>query len=365
MRIVIFNWRDLGHPKAGGAEVATDQLATGLAARGHNVTFFTSAHPGARAHDERNGYRVIRRGSELTCRFHAWAWLFLHRNEVDIAVDEVNTLPFLSRLVMGRRHVVWMLQLAREVWLLEAPGTVGRIGRALEPLMLRVYRNSRIITISQSSARTFRSFGMRGPIHVAEIALRGPSDSILRTQPYRLGYVGRIAPSKRIDHILQAVRILAQRFPQMSLVLVGGGPAAEADRLRKITDMLGVAQRVTFAGRVLEEERDAIMAGLDVLVMTSAREGWGLVVSEAARYGVPSVVYPVPGLIDSVRDGETGLVSANETPEALAEAISRVLEDRNLRDRLGAAARQYLSEFDDERFVGGFERALKEQISPA
>ncbi|MDQ2864841.1 MAG: glycosyltransferase family 4 protein [Candidatus Eremiobacteraeota bacterium] len=359
MRIAISNWRDLSHPKAGGAEVATDQLASALSTRGHHVTLLTSSHPGAPAAEDKNGYRIVRKGTELTCRFHALIWLAQNRDGVDIAVDEVNTLPFLSRLVLGKNVVVWMHQLAREVWLAEAPPVIGHIGYALEFVMLSVYRRTNIVTISDSSAESFRRFGLRGTITVAEIELRPAREHPSLPKLGRIGYVGRLAPSKRVDHIVRAFSIVRMVVPHAELAIVGTGSKKELRRLKRLSGALGVADAVHFFGRIPIAERDELVQTFDVLVMASFREGWGLVVSEAARFGVPSVVYPVPGLIDSVRDGRTGVVTADQTPRALAESILRLISDRPLRETLSRGAMQYLARFDEDRFVGRFERVLQ------
>lgn len=358
MRIVIFNWRDIVHVRAGGAEVATDQLARGLTARGHQVTLFTSAAAGFPAEETRGGYSVVRRGNELTCRMHAAVWLMRHRGSVDVVIDEVNTLPFLSPLIAGSRTAVWMHQLAREVWLSEAPPIVGHAGYLLEPLLLSIYRRRPIVTISQSSAQSFREFGLRGPITVAEIALRAAEPHAAQSVYGRIGYVGRLVPSKRVDDIVRAFARVRENEPRSELYLVGGGPEKYANALRRLGAALGVADGIRMMGRVDAQTRDDVVRSLDVLVMASRREGWGLVVSEAARFGVPSVVYPVPGLVDSVVNGETGLITESPTPGALADALLRVIRDRSLRARLADGAMHYLERFDEERFVGTIERVL-------
>jgi glycosyltransferase involved in cell wall biosynthesis len=358
VNIAIFNWRDLGHPKHGGAEVATNLLATQLARRGHRVTWVSSSYPGAPPLQSGEGYDLVRFGNEVTCRFHALSWL-RRQSDVDVAIDEVNTLPFLSRLAMPDRVVVWMLQLAREVWLAEAPPVIGHIGYVAEPALLSLYRRSPIVTISQSSAASFRKIGMRGTIDVAEIMLQPPLDQTFMPEPGLIGFVGRLAPSKRIDHIISAVALLSERMPQARLLIIGSGPAREEARLRRKAAQLGVSSRVTFAGRVSSAERDRMMSEMDVLTMTSMREGWGLVVSEAARFGVPSIVYPVAGVVDSVVDGRTGLVTQREQPRDLALALERVVLNRTLRERLGRSAAEYLREFNEDRFVGRFESVLE------
>lgn len=359
MKIALFNWRDLHHPKAGGAEVATHQLASELTKRGHEVTWFTSCFEGASTREVRDGYRVLRSGSEVTCRFHALRWLHKNRDVVDVAIDEVNTLPFLSRLILKDRVVVWMHQLAREVWISEAPVPIGHVGYVLEPALLAIYKNTPIVTISESSAASFRAFGLRGPVHVAEISLRPPAETSGEPVPGRIGYVGRIAPSKRIDHMIRALAIVSQTIAHAELVIVGAGGEQETSRLQKLARDLQVEGRVRFMGRLSSEERDAVMGSMDVFVMASQREGWGLVVSEAARYGVPSVVYPVAGLVDAVQNEVTGIVTDRQDPQELARGIQRMITDRALRERFGRAAMEYLYQFDNERFVGRFEKVLE------
>jgi glycosyltransferase involved in cell wall biosynthesis len=102
---------------------------------------------------------------------------------------------------------------------------------------------------------------------------------------------------------------------------------------------------VKFTGFIPGDERDQMLSTLDCLVMASVREGWGRVVSEAARYGVPSVGYDVYGLRDAIVDGETGLLVREQRPEALAKAIAELIDDPPLRNRLGAAAAEYLRGF--------------------
>jgi glycosyltransferase involved in cell wall biosynthesis len=357
MRIAIFNWRDFRHPKGGGAELATHQLAHGLAKRGHSVTWFTSHYAGAQLEEICDGYRIVRRGSELTCRFYGLLWLYSNRHNFDVVIDEVNTLPFLSRFVFGKRVVVLMHQLAREVWIAEAPPVLGHIGYAAERLFLSIYQNVPIVTISESSAASFREFGLRGKVHVAEIALRPPAAASTPVAG-RIGYVGRIARSKRLDHIVRALAIVRKDAPHAHLTIVGSGSEKELRRLTALVYELGLQDAVTFCGRVDDNTRDALMSSFEMLVMTSLREGWGLVVSEAARFAVPSVVYPVAGLVDSVVEGKTGLVAASETPDALARCIVTLLRDREARNSLGLAAMEYLRIFDEDRFVGRWERVL-------
>jgi glycosyltransferase involved in cell wall biosynthesis len=360
MNVVIFNWRDLDHPRAGGAEYYTDALASGLAARGHTVTLFSSRPRGLPARTERGGYTILRSGNALTCRLFAAAWLRPRRQTFDAIVDEVNTLPWLSPLVAPGRVTLLIHQLAREIWFAETPLPIAIVGYLVEPLFLQIYRNVRVVTISASSAATLVRIGLRGHITVVECPLAPRAvGAAIEPEPGLIGYVGRMTPSKRIDHVVRALAFVRKVVPNARLSIVGSGPEREQRRLERVARACGVSGAVTFTGRLPDEARDRALAGFDVLALASMREGWGLVVSEAARFGVPSVVYPVPGLVDAVRDGETGIVSHRATPRSLADGLIAVLTNRALRARMGSAAATYLDSFSFARFIERFESVLQ------
>lgn len=351
MRIVLFNWRDRAHPRAGGAEVYTDDLLSELAHQGHDCTLFASAAPGLAAEERNDRYRIIRAGNELTCRFHGVAWLARHRDEIDLAIDEVNTLPFLSRLVLPSRTVLLMHQLAREVWWKEAPLPLSAIGYALEPAVLQIYRGAPVITISESSLRSIRGLGLARDGRIIECPLRQPS---MATSDYQssfvLGYVGRVTPSKRVDDIIRAFAIIHGKYDAARLSIVGKGPDGYVKSLHVLAAELGVEERIDFHGHVSSAERDRLMSTFACLLMASVREGWGLVVSEAAAYGVPTVAYDVAGLRDSIDDGNSGLIVRNGDWRAMAAATLRILDDPVLRERLGTGARTYLSNYTASAF---------------
>lgn len=321
--------------------------------------WFASAAPGLEPEERGEHYTVIRRGTELTCRFHAFRWLVQRRHEIDLIIDEVNTLPWLSPLVSSERTILLIHQLAREVWWAEAPWPAAAVGFAMEPAYLRLYRNADVITISDSSARSLREVGLRGRIQVVECPLEPPFESAANPIPATIGYVGRVTASKRIGDIVRALALVRERQPQARLLVVGGGTTKEFHKLRKLADELGVLDAVEFTGRLSDEERDRRLGEVDVLAMASLREGWGLVVSEAARWRIPAVAYPVPGLCDSIVDGRTGLLAADQTPRALAGALMQLIGNRAQRDAYGTAAADMLLQFSEERFAQRFCEAVE------
>ena len=156
---------------------------------------------------------------------------------------------------------------------------------------------------------------------------------------------------------MRSLAELRERVPNLTAVIIGEGYARP--ELEQLRAELGAESWLDLPGRVEDDELVEWYRRAWVVASTSLREGWGLVVSEAARFGVPSVVYPVPGLVDAVRDGETGIVSRSATPKSLAAGLIQILTDRALRARLGCAAAGYLESFSVERFIVRFEAVLQ------
>ena len=143
------------------------------------------------------------------------------------------------------------------------------------------------------------------------------------TPPLRLVTVCRLAPNKRVEHAVRLIQSLAAMGVPAQLTIVGGGE--EEARLRELVATEQLGDRVTLAGQVTETEKNEMLRRAHFLVHTSLREGWGLNVIEANAMGTPGLVYPVEGLVESTLHDQTGLVSAEETPESLAVRLQEVL----------------------------------------
>ena len=121
---------------------------------------------------------------------------------------------------------------------------------------------------------------------------------------------------------------------------------------------LGIGDRVRFAGFVSEGEKAELLARAWVHVLTSPREGWGIASLEASACGTPSVVSDSPGLRETVRHGETGVIVPHGDVDALAGALARVMEPSE-RDRMGKAAREMAAGFSWDRVADAVEGYLE------
>jgi glycosyltransferase involved in cell wall biosynthesis len=360
--LLILNWRDLRHQRAGGAEVLTHGHARRLVERGHRVTMFVGAAEGAGDEEDVDGVRVIRRGGPLTTRLHALRWYRRHvraHGPFDLIIEEVNTLPyFLGRLV-GARSMLWIHQLAREVWWHEAPRLVAPLGYALERSYLRLYRSVPAIVLSESTRSDLLELGFRNEavtVIPASIELPPPNTEAQK-EPGLLVYVGRLTPSKRVIDLIEALAQVRAAGNDARLEIVGKGEESVRAELEQAARRLNVAPFLRFTGYLTEDAKRGLLARASLIVMASVREGWGLVVTEANALGTPAVVYDRPGLRDSTIHERTGLVTASD-PASLAQAIGRALTEPVLYERLRAGAIEWARAFTWERASIAFERAV-------
>ena len=164
LRILAYNWRDLAHPRAGGAEVYLQSVAGEWVRCGHEVTIFCAAVDGRPERELSDGVEIIRRGGRLGVYREARRyWRREGDGQYDLVLDCVNTRPFHSpRFVRNVPIVAVIHQVAREIWRYETPWPIAILGRyLLEPAWLRAYRDVPVVTVSESSRESLAEYGLR------------------------------------------------------------------------------------------------------------------------------------------------------------------------------------------------------------
>jgi phosphatidylinositol alpha-1,6-mannosyltransferase len=179
--------------------------------------------------------------------------------------------------------------------------------------------------------------------------------------------VARLQPHKGVDVVLRALPAILARAPDVRYAVAGTGP--ERERLKKLAQKMGVAERVWFLGEVGERDLPALYNLASVYVGASRRaerlgvEGFGISLVEASACGLPVVAGKSGGIPDAVRDGETGFLIPPEDPAAVAEAVGRLLADAELAGRVGAAGRRAVeSYYNWDRVVRDL-RAIEDELS--
>jgi len=168
--------------------------------------------------------------------------------------------------------------------------------------------------------------------------------------------VARLSRHKGVDTALRALAALAGRYPELRYAVVGSGEELEA--LLAEARQLGVGDRVRFLTEVPDRDLPALYNVAEVYLgvsrlMEQRVEGFGISIAEASACGIPVVAGRSGGIPEAVRDGETGFLVEAERADAVAEAVGRLLDDRELRGRLGAAGRHAVETYYNWDRVAG------------
>ena len=280
----------------------------------------------------------------------------------DVVVDTQNGLPFLARLVYGRRVAVLVHHCHREQWPV-AGRVLGRLGWFVESwLSPRLHRRNQYVTVSLPSARDLVGLGVdneriavvrNGLDEAPTPSLRGP-----RAGTPRVLVLSRLVPHKQIEDALAAVALLRPSIPGLHLDIVGGGWWWQ--RLVDHAARLGISGAVTFHGHIDDVTKHHVMQQSWVHVLSSRKEGWGLAVIEAAQHAVPTIGYRSSGgLADSIIDGVTGVLV--DSRAELVNRLQQLLADPVLRDQLGAKAQVRSAEFSWQQSADAM-RAVLESV---
>jgi glycosyltransferase involved in cell wall biosynthesis len=317
VRILICNWRDLAHPAAGGAEVYTEEVARRWAAGGHEVTLFAAAVPGRLADEVVDGVRLVRRGSRFGVYREARRWYAEEgRGHYDLVVDQINTRPFFCPDWVDDAPVVALVhQTCEEIWHHQLPWPAAVLGkRVLEPRWLARYRDVPVLAVSASTQEALGRFGVTNVTVVPEgLVLPAGVGPRRKEDVPTVVHVGRLVAYKRPDHVLTAVRLARGALPELRLWFVGTGPLEAELRSRPV-------EGVDYLGHIPQVEKFERMARAHALLMASVREGWGLVIAEAAAVGTPAIAYDTAGVRDAVAAAGGRLTPPD--PEALAAWIT-------------------------------------------
>ncbi|MGI8664244.1 MAG: glycosyltransferase family 4 protein [Acidimicrobiales bacterium] len=359
----ILAWRDLDDVEAGGSEVHAATVAKLWAEAGIQVVQRTSYAQGRPPHAARDGYEVIRRaGRYLVFPRAVGSELLGRHGRRDALVEVWNGMPFFSPLWARGPSVVLLHHVHAEMWNMVLGEDAPALARAGELLERRIaplaYRNSRIVTLSESSkADIVQRLGLRA----AQIDVVAPgvddrfSPGGSRTEHASLVAVGRLVPVKRYDLLIRAAAHTRETRPDLTLTIVGTGYEREA--LQSLMRELDADDWVTLAGGVSDAEVVALYRSSWLAVSASAREGWGMSLTEAAACATPAVATRIAGHLDAVAEGVSGVL-ADGNVAALGGAIAHVLSDDALRARLSRGALEHAQRLTWAATATGIMRSL-------
>ena len=369
MKILVVNYRDRKHPAAGGAEKHLHRIFSQIVEAGHKVVLLTTAFPGCKSREIVDGIEVVRRGGDLL--FQLTVALNVKRLDrkygFDVVVEDLNKLPLFTPFLTRKPVVVQMHHLWRSSIFHEAAFPVALAVWLVERLIPWCYRRQPFVVVSPSTKHELAEIGVDE--NRISVVYNGSDDEVLKTMepgsddevpktmepsaladrpveaagmPYFL-WLSRVHRYKGIWTALEAFEKFAANHPDVKLLVAGDGPV-----LKKIPAWLKLHRledRVSLLGFVSSEKKRELLRGAVALLQTSFKEGWGLTVVEAAKLGTTTIASDVPGLRDSVRNGETGLLFPVGDSHTCALEMDRLYGDDDLCRRLSEEARVYAGEF--------------------
>jgi glycosyltransferase involved in cell wall biosynthesis len=336
-RVHVLAWRDLDDIDAGGSEVHADELISRWASHGLEVLHRTSAAVGLPATDTRNGYAVVRRGSRYSVFPRTIASELTRRmGRFDALVEIWNGVPWFSPVWCRKPHITVLHHIHGPMWDQILPGPLAAFGRVLEARIAPpFYRRSLTVTPSDATRDELLELGFHAdrvrafPNGVDEFFSPGgdksPNPAILS--------VGRLAPVKRFELVIDAALAARRRVPGLTATIIGEGPLRA--ELQQRIDAAGASDWIHIRGRVDRHELVAEYRQAWLIVSGSLAEGWGLSLTEGAACGTPAVATDIRGHRSSVVAGVTGVLVE---PALLGATIADVLGDDRRRHELASAA---------------------------
>ncbi|MBU4274267.1 glycosyltransferase family 4 protein [Patescibacteria group bacterium] len=333
MKILWLTWKDRKNPLAGGAEVVNEELAKRLVKDGHEVVFLVGGFKNCEKEEIIDGYKIIRLGNRWSVYWQAHRY---YRKNLtgwaDLVIDEINTVPFFVKFYAKEKNILFVHQLCREIWFYQMFFPLNLIGYILEPIYLWLLRDRKVITVSQSTKNDLIRFGFKKEnINIISEGIEiEPVDNlneIIKFEKPTILAFGAIKAMKRTHHIIRAFEMAKNDINNLQLVVAGAVEGQYGKKVLKMIEKSKYKDSINYLGKVSKEKKIELMQRSHIVAVTSVKEGWGLVVTEANSQGTPAVVYNVDGLRDAVKNNITGLICDKNTPKNLAEKMVAILKN--------------------------------------
>ncbi|RLD05551.1 MAG: hypothetical protein DRI56_09385, partial [Chloroflexota bacterium] len=272
-----------------------------------------------------------------------FVWAFWHyqkyfKGKVDLVIDQIHWVPFFTPLYVKEPKVALIFEIAKNLWDKSLPRPLSTIGHKAEYLYLRLYRQIPFLTASQSTYNELKAAKIQKVTTFPLAPNLNPSSlNWAKEKLPTFISLSRLTPAKQIEETIKAFYLLSQKV-NARLWIVGRGESRYKNHLIKLAREFGLESKISFWGYIDEKKKAELLQRAWAIISTSAREGWGLNITEAGVLGTPAVVYNSPGLRDAVRHKKTGLICQKSTPEELERKLNELIHNSNLRMKLGRQA---------------------------
>jgi glycosyltransferase involved in cell wall biosynthesis len=362
-KILLINWRDIKNPEAGGAEMYYHEIFRRMEGRGYQTTVLSHMFAGAPKEEIIDGMRTVRIGSKFLFNFNVIAYVNKHQNEYDCIIEDINKVPFLTPLYTKKKRLHMVMHFFKGSIFNETVFPLALYIYCMEHCVPLFYRNDLFVAISGSTSDEIVDFGIdRKRISIVEPGIDTTffKQTVQKSDPPVISYVGRLMKYKNVQFIISALPKLREIVP--GVVFEVGGSGDYRSELEQLAQRLGVGNAVTFLGRIDEEEKRDMLSRSTLFVNPSLKEGWGINNIEANLCRTISLSNNVPGLKDSVIDNVTGLLYENGNIDDFCKKAYSALSDKNLLRRLEKKAYERALSLDWDSIAKRMEEVLKASV---
>lgn len=368
MKILLLNWRSLKDPLSGGAEQSTFEVAKRwVKNHGAEVTWISAPYKKEIKTENIEGIEFIYLGKILNrdntfsmiinfpwFLFATYKYIRNRGNKFyDMVIDQVHGIPFFTPFYVKSKIVVYIHEVAGDIWYKMFMFPISVIGKFLEKFILtKIYKNIKFITVSNSTKEALLKIGIKNS-KIEVVEAHGLTTKVLKEpqkkyKEFTLVFLNRLVKMKGPERAISIFSKLKKILPNSKLIIVGRGEEAYVTYLKNLALDLNVQDDIDFKGFVSLEEKTEILQKSHVLLNTSYKEGWGLVNLEANSQGTPAIAFNVEGCRDSIKPGINGYIANDE--EEFVEKILEVKENPKLEISSINHSKQYNYDDKSEEF---------------
>jgi glycosyltransferase involved in cell wall biosynthesis len=359
MKILALNWRDITHPRAGGAETNVHEILKRLIKKKHKVTLFCGYYQGSKRYDKIDGIEIIRAGNIATVYLLAIFFYFtkFRKENYDLIFENISGTPWMTMLYSRKPRIAIIYHIVGDIFFKEIPFLIALIAYFIESSIMPIfYKNTKVLAISKSEKGDLIDLGFKN-LDIINLGLDKklrPNNKIRSKSPIIL-HVGRLMYYKRVDILINLMKDVVKQVKDAKLYIVGRGESKES--LESLVSELGLNNNVKFFGFVSEKKKLELLQNSWVFVTPSYKEGWGIVVLEANACGVPAISFNVSGLKSSIVNNKTGYLV--ETEEDMLKKIITLIKDKKLRTKMSKQSIEWSKNFDWNKTTNKFIDVIK------
>lgn len=370
MKILIINWRSISDPLKGGAEVVTFEHAKRWVKKHKaEVVWVCAKYDITKTSEVIEGVRFEYIGRELKrdavfdllISFPYFYYLVFtnyqnkYKDNIDVVIDQIHGIPFLTPLYVKEKVILFIHEVAGEIWNKMFPFPINKIGNFLERQLLKFYKKVKVITGSNSTKNDLINLGFNSDkVKIIEhgINLIPLEKNEKKFDNFTILFLNRMVKMKGPERAIHIFKKIKKEIPNAKMIMIGKGETEYLKELKMLTKELNIQNDISFLGFISEEEKIINLQKSHVLINTSFKEGWGLVNIEANSQGTPAVAFDVEGCRDSIKNGVSGYISKDEN-----EFIKNVLKIQ--KNDLRESCIEYSKKFNWELKADAFYKELK------